>query len=385
MLKKLFIKNYENVEDTNVRNRYGTVAGVFGIVTNFILFIIKLIIGLISNSITIIADAFNNLSDSGSCILTILGFKLSNKPADKEHPYGHARYEYIAGIIVSLLILCMGVLFAKASIEKIFMPEEINISIATYLILIIAIIGKTIQMFVYLDFAKTIKSGTIKANAIDARNDILSTTAVLIAVIVMGLFKINIDAYAGLVVSIFIIISSIKMVKETINPLLGIVPTEEQVQEIRNNILKHEEIKGLHDLVIHNYGVGNDFVTVHAEIPSDMDILIAHDLMDNIEREFREELGINLTIHMDPLDLNDETTKRLYKKTKKVLKEFDETLKIHDFRIVTSKSHTNIIFDIMIPFEKNYTEKELLKILLKEFENEEIKYYFVLTLDRPFC
>lgn len=385
MIKKLFIKNYKDIENPNVRKAYGTVAGAFGIITNLILFLIKFVIGLIANSVTIIADAFNNLSDSGSCILTILGFKLANKPADKEHPYGHARYEYIAGIIISLLILSMGIIFAKSSIEKIFSPEAINLSTATYIILIIAIIGKLIQMLVYLDFSKTINSATIKANAMDARNDIITTTAVLIAMIIMGKFNLNIDAYMGLIVSVFIIISAINSLKETINPLLGIVPTEEKVKEIKEKILSHKPIRGIHDLVIHNYGVGNDFVTVHAEVPDTMGILEAHDLADNIEREFKNDLGIDLTIHIDPLDLNDERTRLVRRKVKKVLKEFDETLEIHDFRLVSGDSHTNVIFDIVIPFEKNYTKKELIHLLVNKFKEERTKYYFVLNLDRPFC
>lgn len=320
----------------------------------------------------------------GSSILTILGFKLANKPADKEHPYGHARYEQIAGIIISLLILSMGVLFAKSSIEKIFSAQDITINLATYLVLGIAILGKMIQMFVYLDFAKSINSQTIKAAAMDSRNDILTTSAVLFAIIIMGIFKINIDAYMGLLVSIFIITSAIKMIKETINPLLGIVPTQEQIMEFKNKILSHDEIKGIHDLVVHNYGVGNDFVTVHAEVPADMDIVEAHDIMDNIEREFKEDFNVNLTIHTDPLDLNNETRNELSEKVEKVLEDFDNTLKIHDFRIVTADTHTNIIFDIIIPFEKNYSEDELNKVLKNYFENEETKYYFVLNIDRPF-
>ena len=231
MLKKLFIKDYKNVENPQVRNRYGIVAGIFGIVTNLILFLIKLVIGLLANSITIMADAFNNLSDLGSCIVTILGFKLANKPADKEHPYGHARYEYITGIIVSLLMLVMGGIFLKTSIGKIISPEEIKISVATYLVLIVAVLGKVLQMVVYSDFAKSINSSTIKATAIDARNDAISTLAVLVATIIIGLFKINIDAYTGIIVSIFIIISSIKSLKDTINPLLGIIPSEEKNQQ----------------------------------------------------------------------------------------------------------------------------------------------------------
>ena len=314
----------------------------------------------------------------------MFGFKLANKAADKEHPYGHARYEYITGIIISLLILSMGVIFTKSSIEKIFSPEEIVINVATYIVLIIAIIGKLIQMFVYLDFSKAIKSETIKATAIDARNDIITTSAVLLSVIIMGIFKINIDAYAGLIVSIFIVISGINTLKDTINPLLGVVATKEQVEEIKSKILSHKEIRGIHDLVIHNYGPQNNFATVHTEISADMDILIAHDLMDNIEKEVKEDLGIDLTIHMDPLELNDEKTSRIYQKTKGILKNFDDTLKMHDFRLVSGETHTNAIFDIMIPYEKNYSEKELINILKDGFKDEEIKYYFVITIDRPF-
>jgi len=208
MLKRLFIKDYKNIDNPEVRKKYGTVSGCFGIITNLILFLIKFVVGIIANSVTIMADAFNNLSDSGSCIVTILGFKLANKPADKEHPYGHARYEYIAGIIISLLILSMGVLFTKSSIEKIFNPQDINLSIATYIVLVIAILGKLVQMLVYLDFSKAINSATIRATAIDARNDILTTSAVLIAMIIMGMFKINIDSYMGLIISISVFFSS---------------------------------------------------------------------------------------------------------------------------------------------------------------------------------
>lgn len=384
MLEKIFIKDYQNTDDPEVRKRYGVVSGTFGIITNIILFLIKFIIGIIANSVTIMADAFNNLSDSGSCIVTILGFKLANKPADKEHPYGHARYEYITGIIISLLILSMGVIFAKTSVEKIFFPENINLNMATYVVLIVAIIGKVIQMIVYNNFSKAINSATIKATAIDARNDILSTSAVLLAMIIMGIFKINIDAYMGLIVSIFIIIAAINSLKDTINPLLGIVPSKEKVEEIRNKIMSHKEIRGIHDLKIHSYGVGNDFVTVHAEVPDTMGILESHELADIIEREFKEDLKIDLTVHIDPLDLDDERTREVRRKVKNILKEYDEELKIHDFRLVTAESYTNVIFDILIPFEKDYTEEELFKLLIDGFKDEKTKYYFVLNIDRPF-
>ena len=385
MLKKLFIKCYENVEDPTVRYKYGVVAGYFGIITNLLLFLIKLIIGLLTNSITILADAFNNLSDFGSCIVTILGFKLANKPADKEHPYGHARYEYITGIIVSLLMLVMGVIFLKTSIGKIILPEEVKISFATYLVLIIAVLGKVLQMVVYSDFARSINSSTIKASAIDARNDIISTLAVLAATIIMGIFKINIDAYTGIIVSIFIIISSIKSLKDTINPLLGIIPSEEKVNKIKEKILSHKEIIGIHDLRIHSYGEKNDFVTVHAEVPDTMGIIEAHEIADTVEREFKEELNIDLTVHIDPLNINDEETRNIKNKVEEILKRFNKDINIHDFRVVTAQKHTNAIFDIVVPYGKNYNRYELLGVLEEGFKDEEKKYYFIFNVDRPFC
>lgn len=385
MLKKLFIKDYKNVDNPQVRNQYGIVAGIFGIVTNLILFLIKLVIGIIANSVTIMADAFNNLSDFGSCIVTIIGFKLASKPADKEHPYGHARYEYVTGIIVSLLMLVMGVIFAKTSIEKIFAPEEIKLGIETYTILIVAILGKVLQMVVYLDFAKSMKSSTIKATAMDARNDILTTLTVLITMIVMGIFKINIDAYMGLLVSGFIILSSINSLKDTINPLLGNVPSKEKVEKIKEKILSHKEIIGIHDLRIHSYGEQNDFVTVHAEVPDTMNIVEAHEIADIVEREFKEELNIDLTIHIDPLNVNDEETKKIKEKVENTLKNFDKEITIHDFRVVTAKGHSNVIFDIVIPYGKNYNKYELLGVLEEGFKDEDKKYYFIFNIDRPFC
>ena len=305
MLKKLFIKNYKNIEDPVVRNQYGKVAGIFGIVTNLVLGIIKLIIGLISNSVSIMADAANNIADTASSVLTIVGFKLSSKKPDKEHPYGFARYEYVAGFVIAIFMFIMGLTFAKESLIKIFNPEELTINAVTYIILVIAILGKGLQMFVYLDFAKAINSNTLKTNAVDTRNDIISTTAILISMIIMGIFKINIDGLLGLVVSGFVIYSSIGMIKEVLEPIIGIIPTEEQVNQITEKILKYDHVEGIHDLVIHNYGVHNDFVTVHVEIDSKMDITIAHDLMDNIEKDFKDELGIQLTIHMDPIVVGD--------------------------------------------------------------------------------
>mgnify|MGYP003291098875 CR=1 FL=1 len=244
-------------------------------------------------------------------MLLLSRFKLSSKKPDKEHPYGYARYEYVAGFVIAILMLIMGLTFAKESIVKIFNPEELTINSVTYIILVIAIIGKIIQMFVYLDFAKAIDSNTLKTNAIDTRNDIISTTAILISMIIMGIFHINLDGILGLAVSGLIIYSATGMIKEVLEPIIGIVPTEEQVEEITKKLLSYESVEGIHDLVIHNYGVHNDFVTVHVEIDSTLEIMKAHDMMDNIEKDFRDELGIALTIHTDPIIINDPETDKL--------------------------------------------------------------------------
>ena len=384
MLKRLFIKNYTNTQDPEVRNNYGKVAGAFGIVTNLVLGIIKIIIGIISNSVSIMADAINNIADTASSVLTIIGFKLSSRKPDKQHPYGYARYEYVAGFVIAILMLIMGLTFAKESIVKIFNPEELTINSITYIILVIAIIGKIIQMFVYLDFAKAIDSNTLKTNAIDTRNDIISTTAILISMIIMGIFHINLDGILGLAVSGLIIYSATGMIKEVLEPIIGIVPTEEQVEEITKKLLSYESVEGIHDLVIHNYGVHNDFVTVHVEIDSTLEIMKAHDMMDNIEKDFRDELGIALTIHMDPIVVNDPEVDKLQKIVIESIKKLDNELKIHDFRVVKGITHTNILFDCVVPYEKDHTNESLINHLLKTIKPEKEIYYYIVEIDRPF-
>ena len=385
MLKRLFIKNYKNTSDPNVRNDYGKVAGIFGIFSNLVLGIIKLIIGILSNSVSIMADAVNNIADMASSTLTIIGFKLTNKKPDKEHPYGYARYEYISGFVIAILMLTMGLTFAKESVKKIFNPEELTINAVTYIILVIAIIGKGLQMLVYLDFSKAINSNTLKTNAIDTRNDIISTTAILISMIIMGIFNINIDGLLGLLVSGFIIYSSIGMIKEVLEPIIGIIPTEEQVKNIEKKLLSYDCVEGIHDLVIHNYGVHHDFITVHVEINSDMDMLSAHDLMDNIENDFKKELGTDLTIHMDPIVVGNEKVDKLHTKVINAIKNLDNDLSIHDFRIVEGITHTNLLFDCVVPYEKDYTIHDITLHLNKSIIPEEGVYYYVIEIDRPYC
>lgn len=385
MLKKLFIKDYNNTDNPDVRNQYGKVAGVFGIVTNLVLGIIKFIIGVISHSVSIMADAANNIADMASSTLTIIGFKLSSKKPDKDHPYGHARYEYVAGLIIAILMLIMGLTFAKEALVKIFNPEELVINTTTYIILGAAVLGKLLQMFVYLDFSKATQSNTLKANAIDTRNDIISSTAILISMVIMGIFKINIDGYLGLGVSLFVVYSAFNTIKEVLEPIIGILPTEERTNMIKDKLLSYDCVLGIHDLVLHNYGVNNDFVTVHVEINSKMDMLEAHDLIDNIERDFKNEFGIDLTIHMDPVVVGNENVDKLHKQVIDSLNKLDKDLHIHDFRIVEGITHTNILFDCVVPYEKDYNLDTIISHLNKTIIPENCTYYYVIEIDRPYC
>lgn len=385
MLRKIFIKNYKEVEDPDVRNKYGKVAGIFGIITNLFLGAIKLVIGYISKSVSITADAVNNISDTASSALTMVGFKLANKKPDHNHPYGYARYEYVSGFVIAMLMLIMGLVFAKESIVKIIYPEELVINMATYIVLFVAIAGKGLQMFVYLDFAKTINSNTLKTTAVDTRNDIISTTAILISMIIMSTLKINIDGYIGFAVSIFVVYSSCQMIKEVLEPIIGIIPTKERVEEIRSKILSYDYVQGIHDLVIHNYGVHNDFITVHVEIDASMDMVKAHDLIDNIENDFKRETGTDLTIHMDPVVLGNEKVDKLKEMVTKEIENLDKELQIHDFRIVSGTTHTNILFDCVVPYEKNYTKEEIELYLERNIKSEDETYYYVVEIDRPYC
>ena len=385
MLKQIFIKNYKETENPDVRNKYGKVAGTFGIISNLILGIIKLVIGFISNSVSIMADAVNNLSDMLSSLLTIIGFKLSSKKPTHEHPYGYARYEYVSGFAIAILMFIMGLVFAKESIAKIISPEELVINNITFIILFIAIIGKACQMFVYLDFSKAINSNTLKTTAIDTRNDIISTTAILISMLFMKIYNINIDGYLGLIVSLFVVYSSSKMIKEVLEPIIGIIPTKEYVDEITKRILSYDYVQGIHDLVIHNYGVHNDFITVHVEIDANMDMIKAHDLIDNIENDFRENLGISLTIHMDPVVLGNEKVDKLKQLIISEIHKLDDDLEIHDFRIVEGNTHTNILFDCVVPHEKDYTANYIKEYLSNNINSENEKYYYVIEIDRPYC
>lgn len=387
-VRKLFVKDYQDTQNPKVRTRYGLSAGIFGIVTNAILFAFKLAIGLIGNSITIIADAINNLSDAGSSVVTLVGFKLSATPPDKDHPFGHARYEYIASLLVSVVVLFIGIMLFKSSIEKCITPEQVTVSVYTYVVLGVAIMLKLVQMLLYLDFSKAIGSGALKASAADSRNDVLTTLAVLISTIVIDVVgdkispKVSVDGIMGIAVSVFIIVSSLLLLKDAMSPILGEKPPKELVDKMTAKILSYDGVIGVHDLVVHSYGASHCFVVAHVEVPANVEITKSHDVIDNIEHDFWNEMHIRLNIHMDPVDTENADLAVLKLRAQNALSALDENLSLHDFRLVSGQTHTNMLFDVVIPYDCKITLDDVQNAMQKEFENDEVKYFFVIDVDR---
>ncbi len=387
-IRKLFIKDYQDTQNPKVRFRYGLVAGIFGIISNALLCVFKLIVGVVGNSITIIADAINNLSDAGSSVVTLVGFKLSATPPDNDHPFGHARYEYITSLLVSVTVLFIGILLLKSSIEKCITPEEVSVSVYTYVVLGVAIAMKLVQMLIYLDFSKAINSGALKASAADSRNDVLATVAVLISTIVIDVAgdkispKVSVDGIMGIAVSAFIIVSSILLIKEAMSPILGEKPPKELVDKITAKILSYDGVIGVHDLVVHSYGENHCFVVAHVEVPADVDITKSHDVIDNIEHDFWNEMHVRITIHMDPVDTKNKQLAVLKLRAQNAIANLDENLSLHDFRLVSGQTHTNMLFDVVIPYGSKITLDDVKDALIKEFGNDPVKYFFVIDMDR---
>lgn len=383
-IKKLFIKKYRNVNDPKVHNRYGVVAGIIGIIMNLFMFGIGLTVGLISASITLTIQAIANLTDAGSSIITLIGFKLSSKPADKEHPFGHARVEYICGFVITIIMLIVGAISAKSSVEKIISPAEIEINIFIYIVLTAMILTKLFLFFLYRSFSKSIDSDTLKASSVDARDDMIANIAVFISMIVMQVSNINIDGYIGLAVSIFILYSAVKMMIETIDPLISVKPNKKLVSKIKRELLSFEGINDMHDLLVHNYGSGHTFASVHVEVPATTTLLDCHALIDKIERHFEDELKINLTIQVDPINKDDPRAIKIYNKIKRTLHTLNKKLSIHGLRVVFGQSKTQVLFDILEDFSTNLTKKQINATLQKAFEKEETKFEFIFTIDKPF-
>ena len=388
LFRKAFIKNYENVTDPKVRNRYGVCAGIIGIVSNAILFVVKIVAGIIGGSITIIADAINNLSDAGSSVVTLVGFKLSSTPPDKDHPFGHARYEYVPGLLVSMMVLFLGIALLNSSIEKVISPTPVEVSVFTYVVLSVSIVLKLVQMLVYTDFSKAISSNALKASAQDSRNDSLTTLAVLISTIIIDVCgdrinpKVSVDGIMGIAVSLFIIVSSVLLLKDAISPLLGEKPPKELVDKITAKILSYDGVIGVHDLVVHSYGANHCFVVAHVEVPADVDIVKSHDVIDNIEHDMWNDMHVRLNIHMDPIDTKNKQLAHLKERVRMAVYALDPELSIHDFRMVNGDTHVNLVFDVVVPYDSKITLNDVHSACEKEFNNDETKYYFVIDMDR---
>ncbi len=383
-LIKWFIRDYDKINRPVVRERYGRLAGLVGITSNLFLFVIKLVIGSLSNSIAITADAVNNLSDAGSSVITLVGFKLSSKPADEKHPYGHARAEYITGFIVSMIILLLGVELIKSSVQKILHPDPIRFNLIVVLVLIIAILVKLWQSLFNRSLGKRINSTALVATGMDSMNDVIATSSVLLATLVSKWTGLQVDGYMGVVVALFIIFSGFRLVSETLNPLLGLAPDATLVADIEKKILGYEGVLGLHDLVVHNYGPDKCYASVHVEVPAHQDLLISHDIIDNIERDMLNTSDIHLVIHMDPIVTDDELTNALRQQIKTIVGEIDSRLSMHDFRVVMGKTHSNLIFDIVIPAGCKNCDDELRERIQQEVQKINPTYHSVITIDRNY-
>ena len=383
-LVRRFIKNYQDTKDANVRTNVGKLSGIVGIFSNLFLFVIKFVIGTIVHSVSIQADGVNNLTDAGSNIISILSFHLANKPADKDHPFGHERTETIASLFVGILILVLGFETAKESISKVIHPGSIDFRIASVIILLISIIVK-FWMYAYnKKLSKTYDSSLLEATALDSISDVCGTTAVLVSTLLSPVLHFNLDGYMGIVVSGIILYGAYGLLRDMINSLIGEAPDPELVHNIVDRIMAHPAILGVHDMMLHNYGPNKIFASAHVEVDSSKDIFETHDHIDNIEREVKENMNIDLVLHMDPVKVNDLETELYRAKVVEAIHQIDPKWGFHDFRIVSGPTHVNLVFDLVIPFEEKYTQEEIEEMLLKHIESDK-KIYLVLTIDHPYA
>lgn len=383
-LVRRFIKNYQDTKDANVRTSVGKLSGIVGILNNLFLFVIKFVIGTIVHSVSIQADGVNNLTDAGSNIISILSFHLSNKPADKDHPFGHERTETIASLFVGILILVLGFETAKESISKVIHPGSIDFRLASVIILLVSIIVK-FWMYTYnKKLSKTYDSSLLEATALDSISDVCGTTAVLVSTLLSPVLHFNLDGYMGIVVSGIIIYGAYGLLRDMINSLIGEAPDPELVHNIVDMIMAHPAILGVHDMMIHNYGPNKIFASAHVEVDSSKDIFETHDHIDNIEREVKENMNIDLVLHMDPVKVNDPETEMYRAKVVDSIHQIDSKWGFHDFRIVSGPTHVNLVFDLVIPFEEKYTQEEIEAMLLKHIQSDK-KIYLVLTIDHPYA
>lgn len=382
LILRIFIRDHKNTEDPAVRDKCGRVAGAVGIVTNFLLFLMKIIVGTVFHSVSVTADAVNNLTDSGSSVVTLIGFKMASKPADEKHPFGHARIEYLSGVIVSFIVIFLGLQLGMSSIEKILTPEENALTPVALVVLVISILAKLWQCLFYRKVGRMIKSESVEATSKDSRNDVIATSVVLLGAVITMLTGVNLDGYMGAAVALFIVFSGVQLTISTADPLLGQAPEGELVQTITEKMLSYPGIIGMHDLAVHNYGVGRCFASAHCEVDAKNDILVSHDLIDNIERDFSRDLGIHMVIHLDPVIVGDARTDALHCKVQSLVTALYPTVTIHDFRVIWGVTHSNIVFDAAVPFAVKDSDAVITQKLEAEIQKLDPDYRTVVTIDR---
>lgn len=383
---RLFIKDYQDIQNPKVKASYGKVSSIVGILLNVFLFAIKFLVGNLFHSVSIRADAFNNLSDAGSSVISFASFIFSSRPADEEHPFGHERLEYICSLVVSLLILLFSYELISSSIDQILHPKPLQFSLVMIGVLAISIIVKLFMYFYNTRYGKLISSSVMRATAIDSISDVMATSAVLIALIISKFSGLQLDGYMGIVVALFIAKSGIDIIRDTMNNILGEAPDPDFIQQTVSELLSYNGVLGVHDLVVHSYGSNKTFITAHAEVSAKENILVSHDLMDVIEKDFKEKKNIDLVIHMDPIDTDDPFTNELREKTKAMVKRIDESLSMHDFRVVKGHTHNNLLFDVVVPFNFKYSNEQLLALLHEHLpQNEEgVINLAIITLDSAY-
>ena len=381
ILLKLFIKNCEDTQNPAVRSSIGKLAGLTGIVCNCLLTVLKLVIGLLVGSMAIIADGVNNLSDAASSLTTLLGFRMAQRPADKQHPYGHARYEYLSGLAVAALILLIGAELVKSSIAKIINPEPIDISAATIALLAASVAVKLWMSGFYKTLGKKINSTALYATSVDSRNDVISTCAVLLGCLVNYLFGLNIDGYVGLAVAIFILYSSVGIAKDTISPLLGQQADDELVDKITELVLSHEKVLGVHDLLVHDYGPGRCYASAHVELSADEDPMACHDIIDDIECDVLEKMNVHFVIHYDPVVQNDAEQNEMRRTVGEIVRGLNPAFSIHDFRIVRGSAQSKLVFDLAVPYSMIERKKEIKEQIEAALNKKGKKYVTIIRFD----
>ena len=385
LIVKAFIKDYKNVTDSKVRMKYGILSGCVGIALNVILCLMKFFVGSMTGSIAITADAVNNLSDAGSSAVTVFGFKMAGKPADKDHPFGHGRIEYITAMIVSFIILFMGVELAIQSVEKIRTPEDVRFSLVGAIIIAASILGKIWLAFFNKRLGKKIDSPAMTAVVADSISDIAATSVTLTALILANFFPtLHIDGWLGIVVACFVLKAGFDIFRDTLSSLIGRPPSKELVEEMKNKIMSYDHVSGIHDLIMHNYGPDHFFATVHVEIPADIDVMVGHDIIDNIENDIKKEMGIDLTIHYDPLVVNNERVTELREMTEEIVKGISPDLSIHDFRVVDGPMHTNLIFDVVLPYGFKEKPNEIINEISLKISEVNNTYFTVIKAEHSF-